>query len=77
MIPTNIWKTFSGLMPSRKWLIGNVTAHNADGTSTFYSLDGQLIRPIGQDVEVGGMAFVEDGRIIGAAPELESVEQSV
>ena len=51
-------------------LVGEVAAHNSDGTSTITTPAGGTIRAQGQDVEVGQMAFYQDGRVTGQAQNL-------
>jgi hypothetical protein len=69
----NLFREFIGLLPKDPLLIGTVTAHNADGTSTIELPDGSLINARGQSVAVDSQAFVQFGQIQGDAPGL-SVE---
>lgn len=58
------------LLPKDPLLIGTVTDHNDDGTSTLLLIDGRPIRVRGQDVAVGLKAFIRAGRVEGEAPNL-------
>lgn len=66
----NTWAKFRALLPSDPLLVGEVTAHNADGTSDVQLPGAITIRVQGQDVSVGNQAFVQSGRIQGVAPDL-------
>lgn len=74
---TNPYRAFEGLRPGRRLLIGEVTAHNADGTSTVELLDSRTIRARGQSVAVSSKAFVRAGLIEGEAPNLPSFDLTV
>lgn len=50
--------------------VATVTSHNTDGTSTVELLSGASIRVLGQDVAVNSKAYIESGRVIGAAADL-------
>ena len=50
--------------------VATVTAHNPDGTSAVELMSGTSITVLGQDVAIGSKAYIEDGRIIGAAADL-------
>lgn len=72
----NLWKTFKGLLPTDPLLVGTVASHNADGTSTVTLPGGGVLVALGQDVDVGLLAFVQTGRVQGVAPALttETIE---
>lgn len=53
-----------------------VSAVNADGTVTASSASGHTIRAIGT-VTVGDHVYVQDGRVLGTAPDLPFVEIEV
>lgn len=66
----NAWAKFRALLPADPLLVGEVIAHNDDGTSTI-ELPGNIpIRVQGQTVAVGLQAFAQGGRITGEAPDL-------
>ncbi|MFB2669998.1 hypothetical protein ACE02U_14610 [Shewanella xiamenensis] len=50
-----------------------VSAVNADGTVTASSASGHTIRAIGT-ATVGDHIYVQDGRVLGSAPDLPFVE---
>jgi len=53
-----------------------VSAVNADGTVTASSASGHTIRAIGT-ATVGDNIYVQDGRVLGTAPDLPFVEIEV
>ncbi|WP_037428035.1 hypothetical protein [Shewanella sp. POL2] len=53
-----------------------VSAVNADGTVTASSASGHTIRAIGT-ATVGDHIYVQDGRVLGTAPDLPFVEIEV
>lgn len=71
---SNIWKQLAALLPGDPLLVGQVIAHNADGTSSVTLPGNQTIRVLGQGVPVGTRAFVQTGRLQGEAPALSYVE---
>lgn len=73
----NLYKKFLELLPRDILLVGEVTAHNSDGTSTIELPDGNLIRARGQSVSVGNNAFIEAGEVKGQAPSLPSYDLEV
>ncbi|MFB2661980.1 hypothetical protein [Shewanella mangrovisoli] len=56
--------------------IMQVSAVNADGTVTVSSSSGHTIRAIGS-ASVGDHVYVQDGRVLGTAPDLPFVEIEV
>lgn len=50
--------------------VATVTNHNADGTSIVELMAGTSITVLGQEVDIGSKAYIEDGRVIGAASDL-------
>ena len=66
----NVWKQFEALLPADPLLVGEVLAHNADGTSSVELPGNQVIRVHGQSVAVNARAFVQTGRVQGEAPNL-------
>lgn len=73
----NLWTRFRRLLPDNPLIIVTVTAHNVDGTSTVTTVAGGGMRVRGTDVAVGNKAYVQDGRILGEAPDLPHYEVSV
>ncbi len=77
---TNLWSDLVGLMPSGRYIKGNVMTENADGSYTVATSDGATIRTRslpGQAWSVGSGVFVQDGRIVDSAPNLLGVSQFV
>ncbi|KFN42350.1 hypothetical protein [Arenimonas oryziterrae] len=74
---TNLWREFEGLLPSRTKLIGTVNAHNGDDTSTLTLPEGGTLRAIGTSVSIGSKAYVQDGRVLGLAPDLPTNNYTV
>jgi len=71
----NLRKRFESLLPQDPLMVVKVVAHNSDGTSTVEDPSGTWsARVMRQTVPVGGMAFVQSGRIIEAAPNLTYTE---
>lgn len=66
----NIWKEFQGLLPKNPITVATVLSHNADGTSSVETPEGNLLRVLGTDVGVGLKTFIQGGRVIGEAPNL-------
>ncbi|MDT0496535.1 hypothetical protein RM530_04035 [Algiphilus sp. W345] len=74
---SNLYREFRRLIPREPLQVGTVTAHNADGTSDVQLPGNQTVRARGQDVAIGGKAFVRAGQIEGAAPNLPSYNITV
>lgn len=77
-LTSNVFTMFRKLLPSDALLVGEVTAHNADGTSTV-DFPGATtgVRVRGTTVSVGGKAFCRGGEIVGEAPDLTAYEVTV
>lgn len=78
-MPTDLWRQFSGLLPARPRLLATVVAHNADGTSSLVTADGQTLRAWGklEGASVPYNVFVLDGKIEAAAPNLALLQLEV
>ena len=78
-MPTDLWRQFSGLLPARPRLLATVVAHNADGTSSLVTADGQTLRAWGklEGATVPYNVFVLDGKIEAAAPNLPLLQLEV
>lgn len=77
---TNPWLDLFGLVNTSRYIKGNVTAANADGSYTISTADGATIRARPQPGQVWSLlvgVFVQDGRIIDSAPSLPGVTQFV
>lgn len=68
----NLWSLFTGLLPSQRRIVGAVTAHNADGTSTI-QVAGGFFRARGQIVPIGQQAEVEGGAVVRQTVTLPTV----
>lgn len=66
----NLFAQFTKLIPTEPTLIGTVSSHNPDGTSTIVLPGGGIIRVRGTIVGVGLKAFVKAGEVVGEAPNL-------
>lgn len=73
----DVWKQFDGLVPSQTIIVATVTAINSDGTSVLSTPEGGTLIAQGNVVGVGGKAYVQGGRITGAAPDLPPYEFTV
>ena len=73
----NLWARFKDLLPSTPLLVGEVLAHNPDGTSTLEAPDGAVFRVRGQGVAGGLHAWVRGGVVEGEAPDLPVYEAEV
>lgn len=73
----NVWTQLTGLLAGPRLWIGQVTAFNADGTSTVLARGGVSLKVYGQSTPVGQTVFVQDGRILGPAPNLPYFELTV
>ncbi|RAH37403.1 hypothetical protein [Halomonas sp. SL1] len=73
----NLYRQFLDLIPRDPLLVGEVTSHNTDGTSTLQLPGGGTLRARGQGVAVGLKAFVQTGEIRGEAPDLTDVTVEV
>ncbi|WP_282296802.1 hypothetical protein [Stenotrophomonas sp. PS02289] len=75
---TELWDNFNGLLGGQARLLGTVTAHNTDGTSSLTTYDGAQMRVVGQlSLAIPYNAWVRDGRMIEAAPNLPLMESEV
>ena len=77
MSQTNLYRALRELLPEAPLMVATVAAVNAsEGTSTVSFPGGGPQRVRGTSVAVGLLAFVRDGVIEGAAPELtpETIE---
>jgi hypothetical protein len=71
MSTTNLYRALRELLPEAPLQVAAVTAvHSAEGASTITWPGGSQQRVRGTDVAAGSLAFVRNGVIEGAAPEL-------
>lgn len=75
---TDLWQQFGHLVAGAPRVLGTVTAHNADGTSSVTTYEGAQMRALGQ---LGGNvpynAWVADGRVVEAGPNLPLISGTV
>ena len=75
---TNLYRALRDLLPDPPLQVATVAAVNAsEGTSTIIWPGGSTQRVRGTSVAAGQPAFVRNGVIEGAAPELDYVEIDV
>lgn len=73
----DVWKRFQGLLPSQTVIIATVATINTDGTSSLTTPEGGTLRAIGTDVGEGANVYVQNGRILGPAPNLPTYDLTV
>ena len=70
MAAFGLYQVMRGIAKGGPMLVGEVAAHNSDGTSVIAFLDGALMAVIGTGVPVGQRAFVQEGRVVSQASSL-------
>lgn len=73
----NLWRQFQQLLPKSRLIVVTIQGHNGDGTSTATTTSGATLVVQGESVAIGQKAFVQDGRVAGAAPDLPVFEETV
>lgn len=67
---SNPWAKFQELIaPGAKTLVSVTTVHS-NGTTTVTLRDGSEVLVQGDSVAAGSKAFIQDGKIVGKAPDL-------
>lgn len=75
---TDIWSQFGALVAGPTRLLGTVTAHNADGTSSVTTIEGAQMRALGQlNGTIPYNVWVSDGRVADLGPNLPLVDLTV
>ena len=64
----NLFNQFQSLVGSSRTEIVNITANNGDGTSNATTLTGVVLLVKGETVSPGSRAVIENGNVIGGAP---------
>lgn len=64
----NLFNQFKSLVGTSRTEIVNITANNADGTSNATTLSGVALVVNGESVASGNRAIIENGNVIGTAP---------
>ncbi|WP_281647953.1 hypothetical protein [Parendozoicomonas sp. Alg238-R29] len=70
MATINPWKNFQALLPKASRIIGTVTSHNGNGSSTMALRDGSVMNIKGEGVIVGSNVLVEGGEVVREVPDL-------
>ncbi|MBQ4836033.1 hypothetical protein [Pseudoalteromonas luteoviolacea] len=73
---SNALNRLSAVLSSKQRSIVKVVTVNTDGTTTVEHSDGSQSTVLGDSV-TSGSAYIEDGRIVGAAPDLPYSELEV
>lgn len=73
----NVYQDFINQLPNESLGVGQVIAHNTDGTSTLKLTDGSHINLRGTSVAVNAQAFFKGDVIQGVAPDLPVVQITV
>lgn len=74
---SNPWVRFGALTAPGAKAVVTVAAVNANGTSAVTLRTGESITVQGVSVPVGSKAVIQNGRIIGQAPDLPAVSVTV
>ena len=76
---TDLWGNFQGLLPDSPRLLATVVAHNADGTASLVTADGQSLRAWGQieGATIPYNVFVKAGKLESSAPNLTLLQLEV
>ena len=67
---TNLWEKFKGILPDSPRQVVTISSHNIDGTSTVTTASGGTMKALGTEIAVGEQAYVQDGVVLDAAPDL-------
>jgi len=70
MAGDNLSTRFASLVATQARQVAVVEEVHGDGTSTVQAPTGSYYRVEGTDVPVGQPAWIEDRRIVGAAPDM-------
>jgi hypothetical protein len=65
---TNLFNKFQALVGSSMTELVNITANNANGTSSATTLSGVSIVVRGESVSPGNRAIVQNGSVMGPGP---------
>ena len=77
MTTVNKFLRFRRLLPQRTRYTITVTEIKSDGTTVGTTRDGGKVRVLGDSVAVGLKAWVDDGRIVGEAPDLPEFIENI
>jgi hypothetical protein len=70
----NIWSRFKSLNPEPALFVGVVSAYMPGNTTMVILPSGARLFPTGEVFPIGTMVFVQDNKILRAAPDLLLVE---
>lgn len=75
----DLWRNFTGLLPGQRRLLATVVAHNADGTSSLMTADGNTLRAWGsiEGATPPYNVFVREGKVEAQAPNLPLLQLTV
>ena len=75
---TDLWSQFGSLVAGAPRYLATVYSHNADGTSNVQTLEGGAMRANGQLSQTPPyVAWIQDGRVVDAGPNLPQVALEV
>lgn len=75
---TELWSQFGGLVAGPTRYLATVFTHNADGTSSVQTYEGGTMRALGQLSQTPPYnAWIQDGRVVDAGPNLPLVNLEV
>lgn len=75
---TDLWSQFGGLVAGAPRYLATVSSHNADGTSNVSTYEGGAMRANGQLSQTPPYnAWIQDGRVVDAGPNLPLVNLEV
>ncbi|MFK0569907.1 hypothetical protein [Endozoicomonas sp.] len=77
MANTNICQQFKALIPEGVSVVATITANNGNGTSQAGLRDSSVITVKRESVTARQKAFIQNGEIKDAAPELVQYEEEV
>lgn len=74
---SNSFSRFRSLLPSATNELVDIISNNGDGTSTAATLSGQTVVVKGESVSPNNRAYVRDGEVVRAMPQLPVLEVEV
>lgn len=75
---TDLWSQFGALSGGPMRYLATVHAHNLDGTSSVQTFEGGAMRALGQLSQTPPYnAWIQDGRVVEAGPNLPLVALQV
>lgn len=75
---TDLWSQFGGLVAGAPRYLAVVHSHNGDGTSNVSTFEGGVMRANGQLSQTPPYnAWIQDGRVVDAGPNLPLITWEV